>query len=101
MLAFKIRKWSIISKRKKKRLYIIKLYLIFNRKECFCSDNYGSQGSSANCNMGCSGNVESTNLTVSIQETCGGPNANSIYMAKGVYFSFLKGLVNFLFILKK
>ncbi len=37
--------------------------------ECYCGNTYGGQGTSANCNMACSGNGS---------QTCGGPWANSV-----------------------
>ena len=44
---------------------------------CFCSNKYGSYGTARNCISKCAGNKE---------QTCGGVQANSVYLVS--YYNF-------------
>jgi len=58
---------------------------------CFCSNKYGSYGTARNCISKCAGNKE---------QTCGGVQANSVYLVSYYNFAVKKKLIYFTFALK-
>ena len=48
---------------------------------CFCSNKYGSYGTARNCISKCAGNKE---------QTCGGVQANSVYLVSNYNFAVKK-----------